>query len=532
MPRRIFKNLIDLMSGTMFSRVMGFLRELVTASYFGTGRGMDLFVIAFTIPTFFRHFLGEDVVERAFMPPFKRLLSQGNYKAAWRLLSSCFNIMLVLLVFFTVILYFCTPLIIMFLAPGLEAKLMPLAIKMTYWILPFMIIIGMAAFVGGILNFFEQNKIYSFAPAMLSVGIIIGIIFFKPLMEKNGISGVYALPAGFLLGGLLELIIQIPFVFKKEIRVDTQASFSWKVDFKEKEFRNVGRESGFITLRSLLDKSIEIIDRRLASFLITGSIASLWYAQRLIQLPVAIIGLSISRALVPYLTERRALTQENDFINGIKLGIRLNLYLTIPAIMMMVLMSEPIINIVYRRGAFNAESVRLTSIAFWCYSVGLLGMGLNTFFSQIFSIFQKNKIPFYTFVATTILNIALKFILVKTPLKHGGIALASSIAFTLYGICLFYFLKKELKQEITFYYLWQQFYPVATVCLLIGAGVYLLYLGVLMPIIEPLSQSIFLKNLLYLIISTTLCLLLFGIYVFRWGPSDVQVRLRKLLGSK
>ncbi|MBN2092298.1 murein biosynthesis integral membrane protein MurJ [candidate division KSB1 bacterium] len=529
MSRRIFKNLIDLISGTMFSRVMGFLRELVTASYFGTGRGMDLFVIAFTIPTFFRHFLGEDVVERAFMPPFKRLLSQGNYKTAWRLLSSCFNVMLLLLIFFTFILYFCAPLIIMFLAPGLDTKLMPVAINMTYWILPFMVIIGMAAFVGGILNFFEQNKIYSFAPAMLSVGIIIGIIFFKPMLEKNGFSGIYALPAGFLLGGLLELIIQIPFIFKKEIRVDTQASFSWKINYKEKEFRNVGRESGFITLRSLLDKSIEIIDRRLASFLITGSIASLWYAQRLIQLPVAIIGLSISRALVPYLTERRALTQEDDFLNGIKLGIRLNFYLTVPAIMLMVLMSEPIINIVYRRGAFNAESVRLTSIAFWCYSLGLLGMGLNTFFSQIFSIFQKNKIPFYTFAVATVINITLKFVLVKTPLKHGGIALASSIAFTLYGICLFYFLKRELKQQITFFYLWQQFYPVTLVCILIGGGVYGLYQGALLPLIEPLHLSIFLKNLLYLMVSAALCLFLFGIYVFRWGPADVKLRLQKML---
>ena len=96
--QRILKNLIDLSTGTFVSRILGFVRELVTAAIYGTGKAMDLFVIAFTIPAFFRHFLGEDVVERAFMPPFKSLVSQGKHKQAWRLLSSCLNIMVIALI--------------------------------------------------------------------------------------------------------------------------------------------------------------------------------------------------------------------------------------------------------------------------------------------------------------------------------------------------------------------------------------------------------------------------------------------------
>ncbi|MDZ7262841.1 MAG: hypothetical protein ONB05_12150, partial [candidate division KSB1 bacterium] len=211
MPGRIFRNLLDLVSGTLISRVLGFLRELVTATYFGTGKAMDLFVIAFTIPTFFRHILGEDVVERAFMPPFKKLISQKKYGSAWRLLSSCLNLMLAVLIVVMVLLYLVAPIIVRLLAPGLEAAIYPQAIKMTYWILPFMLLIGLAAFVGGILNFFEMNKIYSLAPVMLSVGVMIGIIVFKPIL------GMYALPAGFLLGGLGELVIQLPFLFKRQI---------------------------------------------------------------------------------------------------------------------------------------------------------------------------------------------------------------------------------------------------------------------------------------------------------------------------
>jgi putative peptidoglycan lipid II flippase len=527
MSRRIFRNLFDLVSGTLVSRILGFLRELVTASYFGTSKAMDLFVIAFTIPTFFRRFLGEDVVERAFMPPFKRLISQNKNQAAWRLISSCFNLMLLALIFFLALLYFLTPLLVQILAPGLEESLMPLAITMTYWILPFMIIIGMAAFVGGILNFFEMNKIYSLAPAMLSVGIIIGIVLFKPFMEQNGINGMYALPAGFLLGGVLEFAIQVPYLFKPKIRVATEAKYVVAIDVSEQEFKNVRRESSYIALRSLADKAVEIIDRRLASFFIAGSIASLWYAQRLIQLPEAIIGLSISRALVPYLTERKALAAEIDFVDGIKMGIRLNFFLNLPVMLVIILMSDSIINIVYRRGAFDAESVALTSLAFWCYTFGLLGLGLSTFFSQIFSIFQKNKIPFYTSIAAAALNILLKFVLVKTPLKHGGIALATSIAYTVYAGLLFHFLKREINHEIQFRYLWRQFFPVALACGAIGVPIFLLQHFVLEPFIQPLGISLFLKNIIYLIIVSTLSLGAFAGYIVWLGPADIKNWLRR-----
>ena len=105
MSRRIIKNLIDLASGTFVSRIFGFMRELVTAAFYGTNRAMDLFVIAFTIPAFFRQVLGEDVVERAFLPPFKRLISQKNYKHGWQLISSCFNLMILAILLLMTILY-------------------------------------------------------------------------------------------------------------------------------------------------------------------------------------------------------------------------------------------------------------------------------------------------------------------------------------------------------------------------------------------------------------------------------------------
>ncbi len=523
MSKRITKNLIDLVTGTFVSRVLGFLRELVTAAYYGTNRAMDLFVIAFTIPTFFRHFLGEDVVERAFLPPFKRLISQKKYHHGWQLLSSCFNLMVLVLIIVTAMLYLIAPLIVKMIAPGLEPQIFPKAITMTYWILPFMLIIGLSAFVGSILNFFEMNKIYSLAPAMLSIGVIIGVHYFRSFL------GIYALPAGFLLGGLLELIIQIPFLFKREIWKDTQASYSPTIQLKESEMKTVSRESGFILLKSLLDKSVEIVDRMLASFLITGSIASLWYAQRLIQLPVAIIGLSISRALVPYLTEKKALVQDEDFLAGVRLGIQMNLALVLPVIMVMVAMAQPIISLVYQRGHFDANSTRLTAIAFWCYSVGLLGISLNTFFSRLFSIFQKNKMPFYIAIATAVVNIILNFVLVRTALKHGGIALASSSAFSLSCLLLFHFLSKELHHQIDYKLILRDLMNITLICLAIGILIYIGYHRILEGYLAGWIRSLFVRNAVGLTIVGCMAGLLYVVLLRLVGPKEIQARIRRML---
>jgi putative peptidoglycan lipid II flippase len=523
MSRRIFKNLIDLATGTFVSRIFGFMRELITAAFYGTNRAMDLFVIAFTIPAFFRQVLGEDVVERAFLPPFKRLISQKNYKHGWQLLSSCFNLMILAILLLMTILYLIVPLIVKLIAPGLAEDIMPQAILMTYWILPFMFLIGMAAFVGGIMNFFEMNKVYSLAPAMLSVGVIIGIFFFR------GALGVYALPAGFLLGAFLELIIQLPFLFVRKIKTESQACYYPQVQIQDEELKRVGRESGFIFLKSLLDKSVEIVDRMLASFLISGSIASLWFAHRLVLLPVAIIGLAISRSLIPYLTEKKALDENEEFLAGIKLGIQLNFTLVLPTIMIMLVMAHPIISIVYQRGVFDAESTRLTAIAFWCYSVGLLGLSIDAFLARIFSIFQKNKIPFYVAIFGAFLNIVLNFILVKTPLKHGGIALASSIAFSVNGVFLFYFLWKEIRFQIKIKTIMADLLKIGSICLIVGFSIHYFYQFVLYDYLTRHLLSEFIQNILALGIVSGLAIILYLGLLLIFGPKEIKNRVKKIL---
>jgi putative peptidoglycan lipid II flippase len=197
--------------------------------------------------------------------------------------------------------------------------------------------------------------------------------------------------------------------------------------------------------------------------------------------------------------------------------------------MIMVVMAQPIISLVYQRGQFDAESTRLTSIAFWCYSVGLLGISLNTFFSRLFSIFQKNKIPFYIAIFTAISNIILNFILVKTTLKHGGIALASSVAFSMSCILLFYFLSKEIRHQISCQIVVRDLFRIGAICIFIGVLVYFGYHHFLDEFLGKYIVSLFVKNAVgLLIIGVVAGILYLGIIRFL-GPKEIRKRIKMMI---
>jgi putative peptidoglycan lipid II flippase len=436
MPR-LQRNLVHLMSGTLVARLLGFVREMVCAHAFGAGRGMDLFVIAMTVPSFFRRVFGEDVVERAFMPPFKSLLTRERHAEAWRLLATCLNVMTILSLVVLAALYLLAPLLVRVIAPGLEPELLPQAVRMTWIVLPFMLFIGLASFAGGVLNIFECNRVYALAPAMLSVAVITSVLLFQDRL------GIYALPAGAVAGALLQLLVQLPALFRT-VRKHREARYHASVDLRSPQTQAVGRESGFILLKSMVDKSVEVADRMLASWLLAGSISSLWFAQRLVQLPLAVFALAISRAFTPYLTEKQAEADHERFVTGIRHGILLNIYILAPVAAAAIVMGDLLVGIVYERGAFDASSTKMTAMAFSAYALGLPAIGIQALLSRVFAVLQANRTVFHISVGTASLNILLNILLVKTSLAHAGLALASSISFMVNAFLLITLLNKAM----------------------------------------------------------------------------------------
>ncbi|MEE8620428.1 MAG: murein biosynthesis integral membrane protein MurJ [Syntrophobacteria bacterium] len=440
MRKSFFRKFFDMVQGNLVSRMFGFIREMVIAGYFGTTRATDLFAIAFTIPTLFRRILGEDMVEKAFLPTFRQLIAAGEYRRAWILASRIFNLMMLLLLIIMGLFYFLTPNLVRVIGAGLAASEFHQAEVMTYFILPFMVAIGLASFVGGLLLFLDATVTYALAPIMLSIGVIIGIIALKPYL------GMYSMAVGFVLGGVLQFLIQIPALIRASRHSDLRMRYSVTSGEPWREPKEVGRQSGWIFGQSVASKTVEVVDRVLASFLVPGSIAALYFAQRLVQLPNSIIGLAVGRAGVTELNDQVQQEDWQGFRNTVITGVRYNIVCMVPLTVLVVVLVGPITSVAFQRGAFDSSAVKLTALAFAFYALGLLGMGLWNLYSRVYPALAKNQIPLYSSLLCAFVNVGLSLLLVRTPIKHGGLALASSIAFTLNGVLLFAAFNFELRR--------------------------------------------------------------------------------------
>jgi len=448
MRKAFSRKFVEMVQGSLVSRVLGFVREAVVASFFGATRATDIFAIAFTIPTLFRRILGEDMVEKAFLPSFRQLIASGDYRRAWVLASRTLALMTLLLLLLMGLCYVCTPAMVNMvnlvkITADQQFSLEDLrrAELMTYYVLPFMVAIGLASFVGGLLLFLDATASYSLAPMFLSIGAVGGIVIFEPYV------GIYSMAVAFVLGGVLQFLVQIPPLIRASRRSGLGLQFSLgRAGEGVPEMREVGRQSGPILLQSVANKSVEVVERVLAAALVPGSVAALYFARRLVELPNAIVGLSVGRAGVTDLNDEAQRGDWSAFRATVIRAIRYNIASMVPITVFVIVLSIPMTAVVYKRGAFDTTSVDMTSLAFSFYTVGLLGGGFWSLYTRIYPALAKNQVPLYTSLACAAVNVVLDILLVRTPLMNGGIALGSSVAISLNATMLFAAFNGELRR--------------------------------------------------------------------------------------
>ncbi|BBB33586.1 putative peptidoglycan lipid II flippase [Thermotomaculum hydrothermale] len=443
MNKKIVKSGVLISLGTLFSRILGLLREIVTANYFGAGKAFDSFVVAFTIPNLFRRVLGEEMFERAFMPRFKRLKEQGEIDSA-----KSFFVRVIVFTFFTsifacLLIYIFVPQLISLIAPGLKGDSYQYAVKFGYKLIPFLFFIAFATLLGAFLLFNEKSFIYAIAPAFMNVGTIgFLVLFYKKLGE---ISIVYA----YLLGALLFFLIQVPFAFKVYFSIGNSGGEKGRVNAKE-EFNSSLFEGGKIFALSIVNKSVEIVDRLVASLVGSGAISSLWYSFRIIHLPFAFFSLALSRALAPEFSRLKGNRDNKEFSILIARGLLINIAILLPITVFFMVFPDEIITVFYKRGNFGTHSLVLTSKAFFYYSLALLPMGTIAVLGRAYSSLENNTFPLIASIVGAVFNIVLDFILYRTSLKQGGIALATAISMYIQVVILYYFLSNfgiKLKRE-------------------------------------------------------------------------------------
>jgi len=285
--------------GTLVSRVTGFAREVVTAALFGAGTEMDIFVAAFTIPNLLCRILGETAVESAFMPLFKGLHARGERERAWRLAGRVFTNLALVLVVVVLVGALVAPFLVRIVARGFTGETFASAVNMTRLMFPFGLLIGLAAFMGAVLLAFRRFRVYSLAPVLLNVGIIASVLIL------SGRISYYSLAVGVLLGGFLQFAVQVPFV-RRLAAADGQVLRSGTLAVGDEDVRHVGRLTGPVVFAAAIQRVGVIVDRTIASFLVPGSISSLYYSFRIVHLPYAILALAAGRAVAPLLAEQHA----------------------------------------------------------------------------------------------------------------------------------------------------------------------------------------------------------------------------------
>lgn len=424
---------------TFLSRLMGLVREQVFAAQFGAGFAVDAFQVAFRVPNLLRDLFAEGAMSAAFVPTLTKAQQEGGPEAAMRLANLVINFLLVVLSALCLIGILTAPWIVGLLAPGfgeIPGKL-ALTTLMTQIMTPFLLLVSLAAAVMGVLNTRRVFFIPAVAPVLFNLGLIVAGFAVAPFMPRLGLDPIVGMAFGALLGGLGQLGIQLPALREQGFRWRPILSF---------------RDPGVIRVVSLMaPASIGIAAVQvnvftstfLASTLREGSVSWLNYAYRLMQLPIGLFGVAIATVTLAEVSRHAAAKNMADLKATIGLSLRLVLFLTLPATLLLVVMARPIVALLYQHGRFSSADTVLTAHALWAYAVGLSAFSAVRVMVPAFYSLDMARVPVTISMITIGVTVGLYFALMG-PLQHAGLALATSIGSLLNFAMLFYALREKV----------------------------------------------------------------------------------------
>ncbi len=404
---------------TMLSRVFGFLRDMVVAALFGAGFATDAFFVAFRIPNLLRRLFAEGSLTISFVPVFTEYLKTRSREQALELANVAFTALSVILVIVSVAGIVLSPLIVSLMAPGFihTPDKHELTVFLTRIMFPYIFFISLVALCMGILNSLRHFASPALSPVILNIAMILAAIFLRGFFAEP----ILALAVGVMIGGLLQLLFQLPFLGRLGVHLQPD----WN-------FRHPGvKRIGLLMLPAVFGAAVYqiniFISTLLASFLPEGSVSYLYYADRLVELPLGVFAIAIGTAALPSFSEQATKGKFDEMKKTIAFSLRLMLFITIPAMIALIALRVPIISVLFERGEFDLRSTILTAQALLYYAVGLWAYSTIRVIVAAFYALQDTKTPVRIAIVALIVNTAMS-ILLMFPLKHGGLALATSIA--------------------------------------------------------------------------------------------------------
>ncbi|MFV0679489.1 murein biosynthesis integral membrane protein MurJ [Ottowia sp.] len=360
---------------TLLSRITGLVRDLLMASAFGVSGLTDAFNVAFRIPNLLRRLFGEGAFSQAFVPVLAASKARDGEEATKHLIDAVGTALAWVLVLTCVVGVVGAPVLVWALASGLDARSFDAAVLMSRWMFPYIGCMSLVAFSAGILNTWKHFALPAATPVLLNLAMIAAAWLGAPWFARLGLEPIYAMAAGVMLGGVLQLVVQIPALKRRGLL--PRIGLSWR------RVRTAWADAGVrqvltLMLPALLGVGVAqlslLINTQIASHLAAGSVTWVWYADRLMEFPTALLGVALGVVLTPQLAAARASGDEARYSQMLDWGLRLVVLLALPCAAALLTFAVPLLATLFHHGRFSADDVQRSALALAMYGIGLVGL--------------------------------------------------------------------------------------------------------------------------------------------------------------
>ncbi len=405
------------------SRILGLVREMVIASLFGASRNLDAFLTAFRAPNMLRDLFAEGALSTAFVTTFAKKIETEGDQSAWGLANKIATLTTVFMSLVVLLGVWLAPWLVSILAPGFDPEKAALTVTLARVMYPFILLVSLAALVMGMLNAKHVFGVPAMASSFFNLGSIAGGVALAWWMDPTfGARALVGLAMGTLVGGFLQLAVQVPSLFK--LHYVFRPDFNWRDPGVKKVLQLMGPA---VIAASAVQVNV-LINSIFASYLQDGAVSWLNIAFRLMQLPLGIFGVAVATVTLPLISRSAAQGNKEEFRGALAHALRLVMLLTIPSAIGLMILAQPIISLIYEHGRFSAAATAQTAGALQFYAIGLVGYSAVKVLAPAFYALDRRNLPMVVSLLSIGLNAGLNYVLTfRMGLGHRGLALSTSV---------------------------------------------------------------------------------------------------------
>ena len=416
---RLLKSTATVGANTVLSRVLGLVRDVVIAWAFGASRDTDAFFVAFRLPNLLRRLFAEGAFSQAFVPILGEYKSQRGHEEVRELAAHVAGSLGAVLLVVTAVGVLAAPVLVMIFAPGFidnEDKF-TLTVQMLRITFPYLLFISLTAFAAGLLNTYGRFGVPAFTPVLLNLSLIGAALWLAPRMEEP----VTALAWGVLIAGMAQLAFQLPFLKRLGLLVAP------RIRRAHEGVRRIVRLMIPAAFGASVAQINLLIDTLIASFLVTGSVSWLYYSDRMMEFPLGVFAIAMATVILPSLSLQHAEEAGGLFSDTLDWAMRWVVLVAVPSALGLVLLADPILTTLFQYGEFSPRDVHMASLSLVAYAIGLVGFMFIKVLAPGYFARQDMRTPVRVGIVALVVNLILNLALV-VPLKHAGLALATSLA--------------------------------------------------------------------------------------------------------